>query len=98
MEKDSTIKSVHIMVKGRVQAVGFRFYTWQTAQKLDLSGWVRNREDGSVEIAAEGPADRVDRFVGAIKKGSPFSHVDHLDMHVYDHAKRYTSFEILDSV
>lgn len=98
MTDDGKTKSVHLIVEGRVQAVGFRYFTWQTAQSFDVTGWVRNREDGSVEIAAEGSADHVNHFVQAIKKGSPFSRVKHVDMHEYDHEQHYASFDILNSI
>jgi acylphosphatase len=45
---------IHILVEGRVQGVGFRYFVQAQANQLKLSGWVRNREDGRVELLAEG--------------------------------------------
>ena len=57
------------IVTGRVQGVGFRWWTIGTAQGLGLRGWVRNRRDGSVEIQAIGPADRLEALALACAAG-----------------------------
>lgn len=54
---------------GRVQGVGFRWWTRQTAQQLDLAGTVRNRRDGSVEIHARGRGDDLETFSRRIREG-----------------------------
>lgn len=91
-------RQVHMTVQGRVQAVGFRFFTWQTASKFNISGWVRNRSDGSVEMTAEGTEEAVHLFIQEIKKGSPFSHVAHVDVQPSDHIDHFSSFEIRDTI
>lgn len=50
---------LHVQVTGRVQGVGFRWFVRVSARRLQLSGWVKNRPDGSVEVAAAGSGDRV---------------------------------------
>lgn len=60
---------LHLVVRGSVQGVGFRWYVRETAQRLGVAGWVRNREDGSVEIAVSGDEDRVEQFAAAIERG-----------------------------
>jgi len=97
MGEPEEIKSVHMMVKGRVQAVGFRYFTWQTANVYRISGWVRNRDDGSVEIAAEGEKSDIQQFVKTIKKGSPFSRIKDVDIYEYETPKNYMQFEIKNS-
>jgi acylphosphatase len=52
-------RSVRVLIGGRVQGVGFRYWTEQVAGDLGLSGWVRNRRDGSVEALFSGSADAV---------------------------------------
>ena len=49
----------HIIFTGRVQGVGFRFVAFRAANRCQLTGWVRNCDDGSVEMIAQGPADGV---------------------------------------
>jgi acylphosphatase len=56
-------------VEGRVQGVGFRYFVLEYASKLGVTGWVRNRWDGSVEVLAEGQRDILLRLLGAIQRG-----------------------------
>lgn len=60
---------VHLLVSGRVQGVGFRWFVRVTGRSLQLSGWVKNRPDGTVEIAAEGSQDRLDRMKEQVRSG-----------------------------
>jgi acylphosphatase len=53
----------HVIVEGRVQGVLFRHYTQETAFRLDLKGWVKNRRDGTVEALFEGDKDKVDQII-----------------------------------
>ena len=52
-----------ILVQGRVQGVGYRYWTLSLARRWSVRGWVRNRQDGSVEILCIGAADAVDGFI-----------------------------------
>ncbi|MGF7436402.1 acylphosphatase [Lentilactobacillus senioris] len=63
-----TLKTISINVTGIVQGVGFRYYTIKAARKLDLTGWVKNLPDGSVQIMATGPAEQLDQFSAIVKK------------------------------
>ena len=61
---------VHITVDGRVQGVGFRYQCRHEAKKLGLTGWVRNLDDGRVEVLAEGPSKRdASRLTGRDRSG-----------------------------
>ena len=60
---------MHAVVEGRVQGVGFRAFTQRNAVLLGLTGWVRNRWNGTVEVVAEGPRPDLERFLGAIRRG-----------------------------
>lgn len=70
----------HIIVAGRVQGVFFRDWTVRRAQSLGITGWVRNRRDGRVEIYAVAPMETMDAFVAALHDGSPASRVDKVDV------------------
>lgn len=72
------------MVRGRVQGVWFRAGTREQAQRLGLRGWVRNRDDGSVEAAAAGPADALDRFEAWLRQGPERAEVQALEVRPYD--------------
>lgn len=66
---------VSVRVEGRVQGVGFRHFTYKTAVELGLTGWVRNLADGTVEAVAEGPQERIDRWLEELRQGPPASRV-----------------------
>lgn len=60
------------LARGRVQAVGFRFFACETARRLELRGFVRNLPDGrTVEAVASGPAPRLEEFASALRHGPP---------------------------
>ena len=60
-----------VIVHGRVQAVGFRYYARVEAQRLGVSGWIRNRSDGAVEAEIEGDAPSVDAMLAWLDEGPP---------------------------
>ncbi|MCA9624567.1 MAG: acylphosphatase [Myxococcales bacterium] len=70
------LKQIHIRVTGRVQGVFFRASTARRARELGLSGWVRNRADGSVEAVFAGPAAIVERMIAWCHDGPPLAAVD----------------------
>jgi acylphosphatase len=70
------MKSVRARITGRVQGVGFRAWTEQAAQRLGLSGWVRNRRDGSVEAVLAGETSEVDEMLTMCWQGPPAAKVD----------------------
>ena len=74
------IKSVRIKVVGKVQHVGFRYYTTLEARKLRIKGFVKNEYDGSVLIEAEGEESNVDLFNIAIEKGPGWARVDSIQI------------------
>lgn len=61
--------TVRVRIEGRVQGVSFRYWTERVATELELTGWVRNRADGSVEAVFSGPADAVARMLERCKEG-----------------------------
>lgn len=72
-------KACQIHIGGRVQGVGFRYWTRRHAAGLELAGWVRNEPDGSVTVACEGPSEKVDIFISRLRAGPPGARVDSLD-------------------
>jgi len=66
----------HIVVRGRVQGVGYRAFVEDEARKRNIEGWVRNRRDGTVEAVFAGPADAVDGMIAACHKGPWGARVD----------------------
>jgi acylphosphatase len=68
------------LISGRVQNVGFRFFTQAAAAREGLHGWVENRADGSVAIVAEGDQESLDRFERHVHRGPAGARVDRVDV------------------
>ncbi len=68
-----------LRIHGRVQGVSYRASAQIEAQRLGLSGWVRNRSDGSVEALVAGRQDAIDRFIDWARRGPPAARVDRID-------------------
>lgn len=64
-----------IHIEGKVQGVFFRDWTVETARQIGVSGWVRNRRDGAVEVLAIGAPEAVEALVAELRQGSPASRV-----------------------
>ncbi len=82
------------IVSGRVQGVGFRFFVVEAAEAEGVSGWVRNRPDGQVEVLAEGDREAVDRLEGRLRNGPPAARVERVDRQDETPSGRTTGFRI----
>jgi acylphosphatase len=81
-------------VSGRVQGVGFRWWTRRTARALGLTGLVRNLPDGSVEVQAGGSPEVLDRLEAALHEGPPAARVERVERIPADPRARTTGFDI----
>ena len=63
------MESIHLEIRGRVQGVGFRWYVMEIGRELGLSGWVKNRPDGIVELAAGGDSGAIAKLEAAVAEG-----------------------------
>jgi len=70
---------MRLLVRGRVQGVGFRWFVRVQARRLNLSGWVANRQDGTVELAASGDQEKLDELKRRVKRGPDGAQVISLD-------------------
>jgi acylphosphatase len=84
------MRSVHVIVRGTVQGVGFRWFVSTRARALQLAGWVRNMSDGRVELVAQGDAASVERLLAAVREGPSRSSVDET---IVDEAPADTEFD-----
>ena len=75
---DHATETIGIIVRGDVQAVGFRFFVARTAARIGVAGWVKNLLDDSVEIHATASEFALIEFVDAVRQGPPGSHVTRL--------------------
>ena len=87
---------LHFLVKGRVQGVGFRWFVHREASELELRGWVRNTEDGDVEIVASGAPEDLSELRESLRRGPRGARVDRLIEHHLDEkeAKDLSAFRI----
>jgi acylphosphatase len=82
------------VIAGRVQGVGFRWFTHDTAAREGVHGWVRNLADGCVEVVAEGDAASVDRLELAVRRGPGSARVEQVDVEELAPTGRAAGFEI----
>ncbi|MCC6797416.1 MAG: acylphosphatase [Candidatus Hydrogenedentes bacterium] len=85
---------LHMVIKGRVQGVGFRYSAYRQAQSLGLVGWVRNRSDGTVEAEFEGTRGALDSMLDWAKEGPPLARVIGIDASRYEDLSGYSDIEI----
>ena len=84
-----------LIVSGRVQRVGFRWFVLEAAEREGLNGFVRNARDGRVEIVVEGEAEAVERFERAARRGPVAARVDEVETELLQPAGRDTGFRVL---
>jgi acylphosphatase len=72
---------LHFLIQGRVQGVGFRWFVHREASELDLRGWVRNTEDGEVEVIAAGTEADLEELRASLRRGPRGSRVDRVIEH-----------------
>lgn len=70
---------LQVVIRGRVQGVGFRWFVRETADRFKVSGWVYNRADGTVEAEVQADAKTLAAFVLEIKTGHPYARVETLE-------------------
>jgi len=81
----------HLLVTGRVQGVGFRFYMERKARDLGVTGWVRNRRDGALEAVVQGSSGAVEAMIAWARRGPPSAIV--ADVRVTDATGDFATFE-----
>jgi acylphosphatase len=90
------LKQVHVFVRGRVQGVFLRASAQREARRLGLTGWVKNRPDGAVEILAEGEEEGLKDLIGWAKHGPTAARVENVDVRWRGFAGEFSDFRIVD--
>lgn len=85
---------LHLVLSGRVQGVGFRWFVRGHAESLGLAGRVWNRDDGAVEVEAEGAREALERLVEAVRQGPRAARVEHVAVEWSHGPSRHRRFEI----
>ncbi len=83
-----------VVMRGRVQGVGFRYSTRLQARRLHLKGWVRNQQDGSVEAVFQGPEDTVQAMLKWCWQGPPAARVSAVDCFEQEPSELETEFDV----
>jgi len=85
---------VHLTVKGRVQGVGFRYFSQRLGIANNLAGYVRNLPDGNVEIEAEGESQNINIFISSIRNDHPYARVLNIQQNEIPFSGKHESFQI----
>jgi len=86
--------AAHVIAKGRVQGVGFRYFVQETAERLGLKGWVRNMPNGDVEAEAVGDLLAIETWLDALRKGPTMARVEALQVDWRPLDDQYVGFQI----
>jgi len=86
--------AIHLIIKGRVQGVGFRWFAVENARRRNLTGYVKNLISGDVEVLAEGEEAQIEDFYLLLKKGPSFSHVTDVDLERKEVTGKYDEFYV----
>jgi len=88
------MKAYQIIVKGRVQGVGYRWFARQSAEELGIRGYVRNLPNGDVEVLAQGDDETVDALIERLRRGPSFAHVMDIQAQETNIKQRLDRFEV----
>ncbi len=94
-EEDAGNAAALIRVYGVVQGVGYRAFTMQHAERLGLKGYVRNMEDGSVEVYVEGAKEKIEELIKKLEEGPFLARVEKLDVSWTELKGEYGDFRIV---
>lgn len=88
------LKTIQILISGRVQGVGFRYFTESLADKYPVNGYVKNTLDNRVEVVCQGETEDIDQFINELRKGPAFSVITDVNIEELKTDRDYNSFEI----
>lgn len=92
--KGGPLVRAHIFISGRVQSVSFRGNTQKEAQKLGVTGWVRNLPDGRIEAILEGEKEKVEEMIKWAKRGPFWAKVNDFEVEWQEYQGEFNDFEI----
>jgi acylphosphatase len=95
---DSEKMRLHVVVRGRVQGVGFRAFVVDNGLALGVTGWARNRWDGSVEVVAEGTRNNLNALLTALRRGPRMSNVTEVEQEWKPASGEFKSFGVKSTI
>jgi acylphosphatase len=87
------MQRLHLLLSGRVQGIGFRYFALWEARRRGLTGWVRNRGDRQVEVVAEGPEAELQILLAALQKGPVGARVENAEVSWLPATGEFSGFE-----
>lgn len=89
-----TKRRIHAFISGKVQMVGFRASTRRTANRVGIKGWVKNLEDGRVEVVAEGTPSKIEELIDFLHEGPPAARVEDVQITEEEPTEEFEQFRI----
>jgi acylphosphatase len=89
------VKRIHLIISGRVQGVGFRYFCSELAELLRLTGYARNRADGSVEVEAQGDENAIEQFAESVSRGPRYASVTNVEREEREVAAHERGFDVM---
>lgn len=90
-----SIQQVELTIEGRVQGVGFRYFTIRQAKELKkITGWVKNEADGTVKVVAEGPRVKLNKLIKKLAVGPRSARVDNITQNWSEPTNSFKSFKV----
>ena len=86
--------SAYLRVKGRVQGVGYRYFAMREANMYGITGYVKNKADGSVELEVEGEKEIIEKFRSILRRGPGYSTVDEVENSYRPYGAQYSKFSV----
>lgn len=88
------MQNLEIVISGRVQGVGFRYFAKQKAELYEIHGYVKNIGSRKVKVLALGESGNMEHFVQALKLGPAYAHIESVSTSPVQHTKEYNEFKI----
>ena len=95
---DKEISRLHVILDGRVQGVGFRYFVLENALPLHLTGWVRNTSGGQVEVVAEGGRKELEQLLETLRRGPRSAFITYVDQEWPPATGEFSHFEVRSTV
>jgi len=88
------MERIHVLISGMVQGVGFRYYIMSHARRLNAKGFVKNLDDGRVEVVAEGDSKKLEELKKLLKKGPYGSKVEDMEITTEKYENEFKDFGV----
>jgi acylphosphatase len=95
MEKTQSLRSVHLLVEGQVQGLGYRYFALKTGRSMGILGWVKNLPTGEVELSIEGEDVQIGQYIQTLRSKHPWAQIDNIQENWLPHEGKFQDFRIV---